>query len=164
MKSKWMSGAALAAMLLAGCSTMQSDSGKGAAEVNLAEPDVQLTQISGVPSAARFVSGGISVKYRVVVANRSGEPITLKRIDLQSMGYGGYDLRPTSISTKLLVQPDHYESTEFWTAANIDDPSMNGANGPVSVRAVAHFDSPVGQFQTVTVQQVNDPTRGGGAQ
>jgi hypothetical protein len=34
--------------------------------------------------------------------------------------------------------------------------TVYGANGPVTLRSVAHFDSPVGQFDHITVQQVHE--------
>jgi hypothetical protein len=90
------------------------------------------------------------------VANRSGEPITLTRIDMQSMGYGAYTLNPQSRSFKMKVEPAQYQTVDFWMPAQIDDPSLYGANGPVTLRAVLHYDSPVGQFDQVTVQQVHE--------
>jgi hypothetical protein len=154
----------MAVLLLAGCgSSGSTSSGKSAADLNLVEPEVQITQLNEVAQAARYQRGPISVHYQVRVANRSSEPITLDRIDVQSVGYGSYSLapNPATIAMNLQVQPDHYEVTDFWTSARVDIPSMTGANGPVSVRATAHFDSPAGKFQTISVQQINDPVRGG---
>ena len=72
-----------------------------------------------------------------------------------SMGYGAYDVPSVSRPFKTLVQPDHTEVVDFWVPANIQYSSMVGANGPVTLRVVAQFDSPVGQFQQIVVQQVN---------
>ncbi|HKO58796.1 MAG TPA: hypothetical protein VJ276_23215 [Thermoanaerobaculia bacterium] len=145
----------LAALLLAGCASSKSDSGLGKAKVKLAEPELVLQQVSTVPSAARHVEGGIPLKYRLRVANRAGEPITLKRIDIVSLGSGAYRLPSTSRPFQTVIQPDHYDVVEFWAPGVIEDVTILGANGPVTLRLTAHFDSPVGQFDHVVVQQVH---------
>ena len=141
---------------LAGCASSQSESGLGHAKVKLTEPELTFVQTSLVPQVARDITGNIPVHYRVRVANRSGEPITLTSIQVQSMGYGAYTLPPQSRPFKQKIAPDHFEEVEFWVPAIIEDASLYGANGPVTLRAVAHFDSPVGQFDQVVVQQVHE--------
>jgi hypothetical protein len=145
-----------AALLLAGCASSKSDSGLGKAKVKLADPEMLLQQISTVPSAARHVEGGIPVHYRLRVSNRAGEPITLKRIDLVSLGEGAYRLPGTSRPFQNVIQPDHYDVVEFWVPAVVEDVTILGANGPVTLRLTAHFDSPVGQFDHIVVQQVHE--------
>ncbi|HEY3054136.1 MAG TPA: hypothetical protein VGK04_12190, partial [Thermoanaerobaculia bacterium] len=73
-------------------------------------------------------------------------------------GYGAYNVTQTSRPFKTLIQPDHTEAVQFWVPAYIDNASLVGANGPVTLRVVAQFDSPVGQFQQIVVQQVNATT------
>jgi len=141
---------------LAGCASSQSESGLGHSKVKLTEPELTFVQTSVVPQVARNITGSLPVHYKVRVANRSGEPITLTSIQVQSMGYGAYVLSPQSRPFKQKIAPDHFEVVEFWVPAEIEDPSLYGANGPVTLRAIAHFDSPVGQFDQVVVQQVHD--------
>ena len=145
-----------AALLLGACASSKSDSGLGKAKVKLAEPEILLQQISTVPSAARHVEGGIPVKYRLRVANRAGEPITLKRDDVVSLGSGAYRLPTATRPFQSVIPPDHYEVVEFWAPAYVDDTTILGANGPVTLRLTAHFDSPVGQFDHIVVQQVHE--------
>ena len=144
-----------AVVLLAGCSSMQSDSGLGAAKVALTKPDILLTQISTIPAAARHVEGGLPVQYRLQVGNRSAEKITLKRVTLVSMGVGAYDVPSTSRPFSTEIQPDQAQIVEFWVPANVSNATIIGANGPVTLRATLQFDSAVGQFQETVVQQVN---------
>lgn len=145
----------IAVLLAGGCASMKSDSGLGSAKVSLTRPDVQLSQLSTVPAAARHVEGGLPIQYRLRIGNRSGEPITLKSVTLQSMGSGAYDVPTTSRPFTKLIPPDQFEIVEFWVAANVSNSTIMGANGPVTLRATLQFDSPVGQFQEVVVQQVN---------
>lgn len=146
---------AVLALSLAGCASMKSDSGLGAAKVAIPDPDVQIVQVSSVPSAASHVEGGIPIEYELRVRNNASQAITLKQVTLQSMGYGAYDLSPTSRPFTLVVQPAATEGVRFWVPANVQNASLVGANGPVTLRVTTHFDSPVGQFQRVSVQQVN---------
>src|SRR3954471_1440282 len=83
-------------LILSACASMQSDSGKGAAIVDIAKPDIQIRQLSSVPTAARHVEGGLPVQYALAVLNHSGGPITLKQVNVVSMGYGAYDVPPTN--------------------------------------------------------------------
>jgi hypothetical protein len=145
----------LAVLLLAACSSMKSDSGLGAAKVDVPEPQLLIQQISAIPAAARHVEGGIPVHYSLAVQNRAAEPITLKQVSVASMGYGAYEVNQTSRVFKTIVAPGHTETVEFWVPAYIENASLVGANGPVTLRVTARFDSPLGQFQNIVVQQVN---------
>ncbi len=146
---------AVALVFLAGCASMQSDSGLGSAKVAVPEPGLQIRQISSVPAAARHVEGGIPVEYSLTIQNRATHPITLKQVNVVSMGYGAYNLAQTSRPFTTVVQPGQTEVVEFWVPAYIENASLVGANGPVTLRVTARFDSPVGQFQNIVVQQVN---------
>jgi hypothetical protein len=159
MRRSWMLAAGCAVLVISGCTSTKSDSGLGRAKVVVAEPEIVITQVSQVPAAARYISGGLPVKYQVRVANHAKESITLTRLDLQTMGDGAYTLNPTSRPFKMKVAPDGLEAAEFWVPAVINDVTVYGANGPVTLRCVAQFDSPMGQFQHVVVQQVHEDMR-----
>jgi hypothetical protein len=135
------------------CSSMRSDSGLGQAPASLIRPEITLVQLGGVPGAARHVTGGVPVNLRIQVANKSAEAITLKSLTVVSMGRGAYDVDQTSRPFKLTVKPDGYETADFWVPATADA-TILGTNGPVTLRVVAHFDSPVGQFDEIVIQQV----------
>jgi len=144
-----------ALFILSACASMQSDSGKGAATVDIVKPDIQIRQLSSVPTAARHVEGGLPVQYALAVLNHSGGPITLKQVNVVSMGYGAYIVDQTSRPFTALIQPDTDSEVEFWVPTHIDDASIVGANGPVTLRLNLQFDSPVGQFQHTVTKQVN---------
>ena len=141
---------------MAGCASSKSESGLGNAKVKLIEPEIAFTQTNYLPPVAKDMAGAIPVHYAVRVANKSGEPITLTRIDVQSLGIGAYTLASQSRPFKTKIAPDHFEVVDFWVPAYIGDVTVYGANGPVTLRAVAHFDSPVGQFDSIVVQQVHE--------
>ncbi len=157
MKNK-ATAAVIALLVLSSCASMQSDSGKGAATVNIPKPGMQIQQLSSVPAAAQHIEGNLPIQYALAVLNRAGGPITLKQVSIVSMGYGAYDVPSTSRPFNALIQADQTQIVDFWVPANIKQTSLVGANGPVTLRVTAYFDSPDGQFQQVVVQQVNATT------
>lgn len=145
----------LLVLVVVSCATMKSDSGLGQAKVQIVKPEIEIRQLSVVPIAARHSQGPLPVKYELRVANRSDETITLKRISVQSMGVGAYTVNPQSHPFDKKIVPGGYEVVQFWIPTVVDDETIIGANGPVTLRGVVHFDSTVGQFDEVFVQQVN---------
>ena len=140
---------------LVSCASMQSDSGLGNTQVKVVKPTVELVQLSSIPFAARHVLGGVPVQYAMRVGNRSRGPITLKQVTVVSMGMGAYDVEQTSRPFSTMIAPDDDQVVEFWVPANITLSTVMGANGPVTLRATLHFDSPEGQFQEIVIRQVN---------
>jgi hypothetical protein len=138
------------ALLLLGCASAATQNAPPANE-----PEIHISQLSNVSDAARHISGGISVQYRVDVTNRAKEPITLRRVDLVSLGAGAYTLRPTSYPFDKMLVAGETTALQFWVPANIDDPTIVGANGPVSVRLTLQYDTPAGRTQSIVVQQVH---------
>lgn len=137
--------------LLIGCSSAAPVGNKA----SLSEPQVRIIQTSRVPEVAVHQSGPISVRYRVDVANLSKESITLKRIDLQSLGEGAYTLPALSRPFAVEIKPGESKFVELWGPAYILDPTILGANGPVTIRLTVYYDSPAGPTQTVAIQQVH---------
>lgn len=116
-------------------------------------PDVVITQVSGVPAAARFESGAMSVRYRVRVLNKAKEPITLQRINIDSVGIGAYAVSH-SAPFDVSIDPSRSREVDFWAPTQRTE-NVTGANGPVTLRVVASFDAPAGRFEDVTVQNVS---------
>jgi hypothetical protein len=123
-------------------------------------PEVTIVQTAGVATAARDVTGPIPVRYAVRVRNKATVPITLKTIQAQSIGAGAYTLVSTSRPFNTTIAPDSYQDVEFWASAIVERQTITGANGPVTLRLILYFDSPLGSFQDVVVQQVNDRLTG----
>lgn len=132
-------------LLLAACATRKAPTGP--------RPEVVISQISGVPLAARHISGGMSVRYRVAVRNTSKEPITLQRVNIESVGLGAYVVNHSSVFD-VAIAPSQVREVAFWAATQRSD-NIVGANGPVTLRVVASFNSASGRFEDVTVQNVS---------
>ena len=101
------------ALFLIGCASAAPESNKAPSS----EPEILITQLSNVAEAARHISGGISVQYRVDITNRAKEPITIKRIDVISLGAGAYTLRPTSTPFNARLNPGESQALQFWASA-----------------------------------------------
>jgi hypothetical protein len=126
----------------------------------MALPEVTIVQTSGVGLAARHVTGPIAVRYAVRIRNVAAQPITLKRIQAQSVGAGAYTLASTSKPFNVTIAPESHQDVELWASAFIEDATITGANGPVTLRLILYLDSPLGPFENVVVQQVNDRLTG----
>ena len=142
----------LAALAMASCAAMQRTNSNG----KVADPEVTLEQTSRVPDAAEYSTGGLPVSFRMHVTNHADVPITLKRVDISSIGgVGGFVVPPTSHPFATTIAPGGSDAVEFWAAGNATGQNVTGANEPVTVRVVATFDSSLGSLQNVTVQQVS---------
>jgi hypothetical protein len=143
--------------------TFACASGGNDTDANLTRPEVQIAQINGLPAAARHISGGVSINYAVRVRNRADQPITLKRVSVQSMNEGAYNVAPTSRPFDVKINAEQFQDVEFWVSAQTGR-SLVGANGPVTLRVTCEFDSPAGRFQEIVIRTVNQRTSINGEQ
>lgn len=141
------------ALLLAGCAS--ADSG-GPAE--LLAPRFRVRLISGqiLPSA---YTPSTDVELRVDIYNDSGEPITLKRLQLQSV-MGGFAFRPVGKIFNRIIPSKGVETFELWVTAFREAASVD-VRGPVTVRGTAVFDSPAGAFRRVFTADLVESRPGG---
>jgi hypothetical protein len=147
-------------LLAAALSTTGCQSSSGTGLVDMPEPAVLIAQTSKVASAARHETGASPVQLLVQITNNASRPITLKRVQAQSVGSGAYTITEgmSDISAHpfdVLIPPTATRTVSFWVAATAND-TIVGANGPVTLRLTASFDSPAGKFRSITVQQVHD--------
>ena len=119
-----------AAVLLAGCassSTMSSG------------PDVKvhLDQVAGPPDVYYF-AGPVNIQYRVAIENPTDEPVTLTRLDLQTLGVGAYSLRAgsTPMNLKVPAKSTANYMISVWGRAN---GGYLNAGAPVTLRGTAYF-------------------------
>ncbi|HEX6177666.1 MAG TPA: hypothetical protein VF057_04865 [Thermoanaerobaculia bacterium] len=151
MRKSLMAAAIL--VLATSCSSSQS-TGSDAATLKVVKPAIEIDQISSVPAAARHVTGGVPIQYAMRIGNRSGEALTLKSVSLVSVGSGAYNVSGSTSFGKQ-IEPDQEQTFEFWMPASISNPTIVGANGPVTLRATVYFKSSAGNFQETIIRQVN---------
>jgi hypothetical protein len=131
-------------------------------KVNIIQPELQMYQLVG-PADLNYPSGAIEVQFGLRIANKSGETIKLRKIDLTPVGLGGpYTVRRRGYFFNEEVPPGGSKEVSFWVRADAEgDANANDANAPVSLRAVALFESPAGSFRSILMKTFNQ--RGGGA-
>ncbi len=113
-------------------------------------PELAFVQLSG-PAEQNYPQGDFEVQYGLRIANRSSEPITLRRIQLQTVGLGGpYRLQSRAYEFQREVKPEEFEDVTFWAkAVSTGDSFSNDATAPINVRVTVYFDSPAGNFRRV---------------
>lgn len=137
--------ASIVLLFIAGCASSRSSGN---------DPEIRLVQTSEVAEVARNVPGSIPVAFRLTIRNTQQAPLTLKRLELQSIGEGAYSLNPLTRSYDQVIQPGAEQSFDVWGSAYVS-PTILGANGPVTIRAIAQFDAASGSFQTVVMRQLH---------
>jgi len=120
-------------------------------KANIIQPEVDLLQVIG-PAELNYPRGVADLKFEVEIENRSGEPITLKRVELASIGTGAYLLRRDFHVYNETISPHTTRSVTVWAKAQIYGGTISEQE-PVRVRGVLHFESPVGPFHSVVVRE-----------
>ncbi|MEA2490214.1 MAG: hypothetical protein QOH21_2006 [Acidobacteriota bacterium] len=122
--------------------------------------DIQVDQLNQVPLAAQRSSGGAPMQYRVRVANRGADFVTVQRITTQTVtAMDAYVVEPTTRSFDVKIPASEYRDIDYWLPARLNGNTISGNNGPVTLRLVLHLDSPSGQFNEVVIRQVNTSRR-----
>jgi hypothetical protein len=113
-------------------------------------PEIEFVQLSG-PAEQNYTPGDIEVQYGLRIVNRATEPITLRNIQVQSVGLGGpYRLQPATYYFQREIRPATSEDVTFWAKAVAGgDAFAPDANAPITVRATVYFESPSGSFRRV---------------
>jgi len=138
----------LAALLLAACGSSK--------DVAILKPEIQLLQLQA-PVDVGYATGPTQIQFEARVANRSGEPITLRRIEIQSVGTGSYILRKENFSYNENIAPDHFASVKFWAHGYgfATDRGRTPSAEPVNLRSVFYFESPVGSFHQIVTRYID---------
>jgi len=114
----------------------------------------QIVGASTVQSTGRF-----DVQFGLTVENPTNEVVTLKYVELTQIGTGSYQIRRDATGSDrypfdVKILPAETKQVTFWVHAYQRTlPGTFGASEPVTVRAIAYFDSASGAFHQV-VQKV----------
>ncbi|HYC61614.1 MAG TPA: hypothetical protein VEK79_18810 [Thermoanaerobaculia bacterium] len=148
--------AALAACaLLAGCGffrgtqTETTPAAKTAMKAPpMVQPRVDIVQLVG-PQQLNWESGQIEMKYALRVTNPGAVAITLRQIQIQTVGTAGsYVLPHSSYFFRESVAAGTERSIVFHAKALSDgDRYRIDAESPVSVRVISYFEAPTGNFR-----------------
>lgn len=139
---------ALSLLVIAACATKP--------KVQLLQPEIAIQQVP-ISSFLLQYSGPISVSYQMAVRNPSSEPITLRRLDLQVLGTGPYTIRRFPLTFKQVIAPDATEWVNFSVQAYSRGGRL-GVNEPLTLRGIAYFEAPSGQFHRMFTQHIRPGT------
>lgn len=142
---------ALAALLIAAACTSGNQLSQTAAHIPT--PDITIisrTDLTNVPT----VASGVEAHFEFRIVNQAEVPITLKRIEMGSLGGGGIAIESKNRPFNIVIPPHSVASADFMTTALISDPSSYSGRSPIQVRATCLFDSAEGSLQKVVQQQV----------
>jgi hypothetical protein len=129
-----------------GCATSDTPAGP--------EPEVNLIQLSRVAEGTQYDTGPVSAHYAVEVKNTLAEPVSLRRVSLQSIGGGAYTLPAYSQGFNETIAAGVTKRVSFWAPAYVSTETVSGANGPVTLRGTLEFEAAGRKFQKVVVQNV----------
>jgi hypothetical protein len=142
---------ALAALLITAACTSGNQLSQNVAHIPL--PEITIigrTDMTNVPT----VASGIAAHFEFRIVNQADVPITLRRIDLDTLGGGGISVEAKNRPFNMEIAPHSVQSADFMTTAYINDPNSFSGRSPVQIRAVVLFDSPQGSLSKVVQQQV----------
>ena len=131
-------------------------------KAKIIEPEIAIVQVGGLPEYSN-PGGPVTVEYEIYVQNRSSEPITLTRVNLQSVSpVTSYALRNESRPYDVTIAPN--ETSVVTYRALVDARGgMVGAQTPVNIKGVAYFDADTGGFTkpfTHTITRKSPKTEG----
>jgi len=107
----------------------------GASEPKL---DIHLQQLTSTDDMFYF-RGPINIQYRLTVSNPTDQPVTLRRLELSTMGPGSYSLRTGASPVTRTIPPNSTTSITL-SAWGRSSGGYLRSQEPVSIRGVAYFE------------------------
>jgi hypothetical protein len=104
--------------------------------------NISLQQLTS-PGDMFYFRGPINIQYQLSVANPSNEAVTLKRLELSSLGPGSYSIH-TGATPITRVIPPHGTTTVTLSAWGRAAGGYLRSEEPVTIRGVAYFADPSG--------------------
>jgi hypothetical protein len=125
-------------------------------QLAMPEPDFALLQLTQMPDVASHTTGNFPVQYRLQIGNRGQVPITLKALEIASVGMGAYDVPSQTRPFNIQIAPGRDSVVDFFANASVQSPTILGANGPVTLHGIVTFYCQTGEFQKSFMLQANE--------
>jgi len=87
----------------------------------------------------------VNLRFQLTLTNPTDQPVTLRRLDLRTVGSASIVLRATGTPFNVEVKPHGTTSVTTSVWANSRG-GMLAQDEPISLQATAYFDSPKGPF------------------
>ncbi len=127
--------AAASLLLLAACASGSKDEG----------PPIGIDLALTTPSNVLYFPGPVNLAFQVTLTNPTDEPVTLRRLDLRTLGNYSVFLRASGAPMNLQVKP-HGTTTLPMAAWGASRGGMLAEDEPMQIQATAYFDGPKGAF------------------
>jgi len=126
-----------------------------AAAIGTVEPETSLVQLIG-PEQLNWESGQIELKYALRINNLAAEPITLRQIQIKTVGQEGpYYVLQSSYFFREPVTAGSERAVEFFAKAYSSGNRYKiDSQSPVSVRVIAFFEAPKGNFRQTFITNI----------
>lgn len=139
------------ARMIASLLVLLSVSACSSSAPKLAQPDIFVRAVGGAPPLRSGLSYGVT--FEVGIRNRSGEPITLERIQLQSNNSMSYDIQSRQEVRREVIQPGETKTVSVFANAFVAR-ARTAQSEPITLRVTALFNSPVGRFRSVVFRNL----------
>lgn len=151
-----LASAACFVLLACGSSASSGDNVPTAEALGVAQPETSLVQLIG-PEQLNWESGQIEMKYALHVHNMAKDAITLRQIQIQTIGQEGpYSVPQSSYFFREPITGGTERAVEFFAKAySMGDRYRIDAQSPVSMRVIAYFEAPSGNFRQTFITNLS---------
>jgi len=127
---------ALLSLLALACGSVKSGSVSAiTGDADYDSTDKMRFEIEQTSSPMTFATDArTDISFRVTITNLDKEPITVKRLTLQSMAGSSYHLETSSRKFDTRIEPKGMQSFKYWAPAVANDTNLINARGPLVVR------------------------------
>ena len=149
MKQLLASAACLVLIACGSSGTSGADASAPTAEaLGIARPDTSLLQLVG-PEQLNWEAGLIEMKYALRIHNNAADPITLRQIQIKTVGQEGpYYVPQSSYFFREAINGGAARDVEFFAKAHSGgDRYRIDAQSPVAIRIIAYFETAGGNFR-----------------
>jgi len=141
-------------LVVISCSSSGNNKITSGPRANLIQPEIEFRQQIGPPELG-FPVGRMEVKFEVRILNKSGEPLTLKKLELFSTNPegGAYTVYRRSYYFNTTIEPDKIGSVTVWAKAYGWGRGMRESE-PVTLHGAAYYDTPVGYLNQPFIKEI----------
>jgi hypothetical protein len=101
--------------------------------------------LANTPTNILYFAGPVNLQFAVTLTNPTDMPVTLRRLDLRTLGGSSFYMRATGTPFHVEVKP-HANTTVTMSAWGNSRGGMLAEDEPIQLQATAYFDSPKGPF------------------
>jgi hypothetical protein len=97
------------------------------------------------PGSVVYFPGPVNLRFEVTLTNPTDQPVTLRRLDLRTLGGGSFFMRATGTTFHVAVPP-HGTKTVTMSAWGASRGGMLAEDEPIQLQGTAYFNGPQGAF------------------